>query len=35
MDDLQKKIRQIGQKITKLEPFDELAVHLETKACQD
>jgi hypothetical protein len=35
MDDLQKKNRQIGQKITKLEPFDELAVHLETKACQD
>ena len=30
-----KKNRQIGQKITKLEPFDELAVHLETKACQD
>jgi hypothetical protein len=35
MDDLQKKVSQIGQKITKLEPFDDLAVHLESKACQD
>jgi hypothetical protein len=35
MDHLQKKNRQIGQKITKLELFDDLAVHLEIKACQD
>ena len=32
---ISKKIRKIGQKTTKLEPFDDLAVHKEPKACQD